>query len=485
MSSCLTNQQLSRRTVLKGMGVTLALPLLDAMAPARACAAGDVPSAGRVRLACIEMVHGAAGSTAFGIRTNMWSPAGVGRDFDLAPTTLAPLAEYRDDLTIISNTDVHNAEAFSPPEVGGDHFRSSAVYLTQSHPKRTQGSDVHAGTSLDQYYARRFGQDTPIPSMQLCIENVDQAGGCEYGYSCAYTDSISWASPGQPLPMIRDPRAVFDQLFGAGATPEERALRRREDRSILDTITATVAALRARLGPADRARLSEYLDDVREVERRIQKVEAYNASGEPRALPAAPIGVPDSFDEHVKLMFDLQALAFASDITRVFAFKMARDASGRVYPGSGVTTGFHNASHHQEKEDRIREFEKINRYHVGLLPYFLAKLRSIPDGGGTLLDNTLVMYGSPMGDPNLHNHKRCPLVLAGHAGGRLTGGLHLRAADGTPMANAMLSVLHTLGLEDMDRFGDSTGALDLNRGRSERKWVPGVAASHVQGNLGP
>ncbi len=255
---------------------------------------------------------------------------------------------------------------------------------------------------------------------------------------------------------------MFDQLFGAGATPAERALRRREDRSVLDTITATVADLRRQLGVADRARLAEYLDDIREIERRIQRVEAYNSSGESRQLPAAPVGVPDSFEEHVKLMFDLQALAFASEITRVFAFKMARDASGRVYPESGVKTGFHNASHHQEKEDRIREFEKINRYHVSLLPYFLDKLKSIPDGDGTLLDNALVIYGSPMGDPNLHNHRRCPLLVAGHAGGRIKGGLHLKAPDATPMANAMLAMLHVLGLEDMEKFGDSTGAIDLN-----------------------
>jgi len=302
---------------------------------------------------------------------------------------------------------------------------------------------------MDQLYAKKYGQDTPIPSMQLSIENVDQAGGCTYGYSCIYTDTISWASPTQPLPMVRDPRVVFDQLFGAGATPAERAARRREDKSILDTITASVNSLKRDLGPTDRARLAGYLSDVREIERRIQKVEAYNASGERRELPEAPVGVPDSFDEHVKLMFDLQALAFASDITRVFAFKMSRDASGRVYPESGVTTGFHNSSHHQEKEDRIEAFAKINKYHVSLMPYFLNKLKNIPDGDGTLLDHTLVVYGSPMGNPNVHNHKRCPLFLAGKAGGRLKGGLHLKAADGTPMANVFLSVLHKLGLDDV------------------------------------
>jgi uncharacterized protein DUF1552 len=355
---------------------------------------------------------------------------------------------------------VHNAEAFTPPEIGGDHFRSAAVFLTQSHPHQTQGSDIHAGTSLDQLAAQRFGADTPLPSMQLCIENIDQAGGCFYGYSCAYTDSISWASPTEPLPMVRDPRAVFDQLFGVGATPEARAARRRKDRSILDWVSQSVADLKSRLGAADQARLGEYLDDVREIERRIQKVEAFNTSGEPRELPAAPTGVPDAYDEHVKLMFDLQALAFASDITRVFAFKMSRDVSNRVYPETGVTTGFHIASHHNDREDRILDFAKINKYHASLLPYFLERLKRTKDGDSHLLENSLIVYGSPMGNPNVHNHKRCPLILLGHAGGRLAGNLHVKADDGTPMANAMLTALQALGLE-IDSFGDSTGTLTL------------------------
>jgi hypothetical protein len=441
------------------MGVTLSLPLLEAMVPARTAWA-KVP-AGKIRLACIEMVHGSAGATVVGLEKHMWSPAAVGRAFDLTPTSLLPLEPFRDHVTIVSNTDVRNAEAFDLPEIGGDHFRSSAVFLTQAHPRQTQGSDVRAGTSMDQHYAQRFGQETPIPSMQLCIESVDQAGGCSYGYSCVYTDTISWAGPNEPLPMIRDPRVAFDQLFGVGATPEERARRRAEDRSILDLIGNQLNRLKTELGAADRVRLSDYLDDVREIERRIQKVEAYNQSGEPREMPEAPAGVPDSFGEHVKLMFDLQALAFASDTTRVFSFKMGRDASSRVYPESGVSTGFHPASHHQDREERIREFQKINTYHVGLIPYFLKKLKDTPDGEKTLLDNTLVVYGSPMGNSNIHNHKKCPLFLAGHAGGRLQGGIHLRASDSTPMANVMLSVMHMLGLEDMHAFGDSTGTFSL------------------------
>ena len=458
----ITNKQLSRRTVLKGVGVTMALPFLEAMVPARSVF-GATPGK-KLRLVAIEMVHGSAGSTALGIKKNLWAPSAVGRDFDLSSTSLVSLQPYRDYVTIVSNTDVRNAEAFTAPEIGGDHFRSSAVFLTQTHPKQTQGSDVRAGTSLDQIYARQFGQETPIPSMQLCIENVDQAGGCSYGYSCTYTDSISWASPIEPLPMVRDPRVVFDQLFGVGATPQERAERRSEDRSILDWLGTATARLKKDLGAADRARLSQYLEEVREIERRIQRVEAKNSSGEPRELPEAPVGVPDSFSEHVKLMFDLQALAFASDVTRVFALKLGRDASNRVYPDSGFKGAFHSASHHGEREDRIVDFQRINTYHVSMIPYLLEKLKSTPDAdGSTLLDNSVIIYGSPMGDSNLHNHKRCPIFIAGHAGGRLKGGLHLRAPDGTPMANLMLSVMHKLGVDDMQQFGDSTGEFDLNQ----------------------
>jgi hypothetical protein len=459
----IANKHMSRRTVLRGIGASVALPFLGAMVPARTLfARGAGAAAGRkLRFVALEMVHGSAGSTPIGIQKNLWAPAGVGKSFDLSPSVLSPLEPFRDYVTIVSNTDMRNAEAFTAPEIGGDHFRSSAVFLTQTHPKQTQGSDLHAGVSIDQIFAKKYGQDTPIPSMQLCIENVDQAGGCSYGYSCAYTDSISWASPSQPLPMIRDPRLVFDQLFGVGATPSERKERRSEDRSILDWLGTSIDRLKKGLGTADRARLDDYLQDVREIERRIQKVEAYNTSGESRELPGAPVGVPDSFTEHVKLMFDLQALAFASDLTRVFAFKLGRDASNRVYPESGFKGAFHSASHHQEREDRILDFAKINRYHVSLVPYFLEKLKNTPDGESNLLENSVILYGSPMGDSNVHNHKRVPLFMAGRAGSTLKGNMHVKAADGTPTANAMLTVAHTLGLE-MPSFGDSTGELDLN-----------------------
>lgn len=451
----ITGKHLPRRTFLQSVGAMVALPYLEAMIPGRSVwrkAPKDT-----TRLICIEMVHGAAGCSPFGATQHFWSPAATGAAYDLSPTSLAALESWRKHLTIISNTDVRMAEAYKPEEIGGDHFRSSAVFLTQSHPMQTESSDIYAGTSLDQMYAQRFGQDTPIPSMQLCIEPVDRAGGCAYGYSCAYTDTISWASPTEPLPMIRDPRVAFDQLFGAGGTPEERASRTRTKGSILDYITGRVSDLKRELSVADRRRMDQYLDNIREIERRIQQVEARNTSGEERELPNAPAGVPDSFEEHMKLMFDLQVLAFESDITRVFSLKCGRDASARVYPESGVMTGFHPASHHGNNPKRVTEFYQINKYHISLLPYLMQRLKEAKEGDSNLLEKTMVIYGSPMADGNVHNHRRCPLIVLGGANGKLAGNVHLKAPDGTPMANAMLGLMHKLGLEDIESFGDSTG----------------------------
>jgi hypothetical protein len=449
--------------MLRGLGATVALPFLDAMVPARGLLSGTATAASleRPRLVAIEMVHGAAGSSPWGATQHLWSPVAAGKDYDLGPTSLSPLENYRKYLTIVSDTDVRNAEAFSQPEIGGDHFRSSAVFLTQAHPRQTESSDVRAGVSLDQLYAQKYGQDTPIPSMQLCIENVDQAGGCAYGYSCVYTDMISWSDAETPLPMIRDPRMAFDQLFGAGGSEGERTSRRKATASVLDYVTGQVADLNRKLDASDRQRMERYLEDAREIERRIQRVEARNASGEARELPGAPAGVPDSFDEHVKLMFDLQALAFQADVTRVFSFKMGRDASSRVYPESGVAKGFHPASHHGNRPAAVTEFAQMNRYHVSLLPYFMDKLAAIQEGDQTLLDKSLIIYGSPMGDGNVHNHKRCPLVLLGGANGQLPGNVHHRAAAGTPMANVLLSAMHMVGLDDVPQFGDSTGKFSL------------------------
>ncbi len=456
----ITGTHIPRRTFLRGTGAAIALPLLDSMIPARRIW-GDAANVRKPRLIAIENSHGAAGSNEWGATQNLWAPAKLGRDFDLGPSALKPLEAFQDRLTIISNTDVRQAEAFAPKEIGADHFRSSATFLTQAHPRRTEGSDVYVGTSMDQLFAQRFGQETAIPSMQLCIENVDQSGGCSYGYACAYTDTISWASPTDPLPMTRDPRVAFDQLFGAGGSPEERARRRRTQASILDWVTGEVARLRAVLPPEDRVRVEHYLDDVRELERRIQRTEARNTSGLERELPEAPVGVPDSYTEHVQMMFDLQALAFQTDMTRVFSLKMSRDVSSRVFPESGCEGGFHPQSHASGNEG-VLGFYQINRYHVGLLPYLLEKLENSVDGDGTLLDNTMIVYGSPMGDGNLHNHRRVPFIVLGGQAMGLEGGLHVKAPDGTPLANAMLTLLHKLGLDDLDSFGDSSAEMLLS-----------------------
>ncbi|NCW44979.1 MAG: DUF1552 domain-containing protein [Gemmatimonadaceae bacterium] len=388
----LTGKAMPRRQFLQGMSATIALPYLDAMIPVGRGAFGNAKQA--PRLVAIEMVHGAAGCNEWGAKMNLWSPAATGKAYDLAPTALTSLEQYRDYLTIISNTDVREAEPTSPNEIGGDHF--------------------------------------------------------------------SWASPNEPLPVIRDPRVAFEKLFGVGGTSAERAERRRTRRSILDFVSGEMSSLKAGLSPEDKNRLDRYLTDIREVERRIQRVEARNTSGEVRELPEAPAGVPDSFAEHVKLMFDIQALAFAADITRVFSFKMGRDGSSRTYPESGTDKPFHPASHHGGTERGVRDFNMINKYHVSMLPYFLDKLKSIQEGESNMLDKTMIIYGSPMGDSNLHNHRRCPLIVLGKAENRLAGNLHIKAPDGTPMANAMLSMMHTLGLDDMTTFGDSNGILNLN-----------------------
>jgi hypothetical protein len=455
----ITKKHLSRRTVLRGFGATLALPLLDSMVPAQT-PLRKTAAVGKTRFAAIEMVHGAAGSTIDGGAKHYWSPQKTGADFELTPT-LRSLEPYRDYLTIISDTDLNNARALSPNEEGADHTRSSAVFLTAAHPKMTEGSDIFLGTSIDQIYAEKAGQDTPLPSLQLCIEDVGSlSGACGYGYSCVYANTISWASPTQPLPMEIDPRVAFERLFGDGATASERLARRQADRSVLDAITQQVTRLQKGLDPSDRRRLGEYLDDVREIERRIQKVEKYNASGAARALPAAPVGVPDSFEEHVKLMFDLQVLAFMTDVTRVTALKMSRDVSSRVFPESGVKVPFHALSHHGENPETIAQFAKLNQYHVSKA-YFIDRLKNTPDGDGNLLDHSVVLYGSPMGDSHIHDHKRLPIFLAGKANGQLKGNLHYRAAQGTPMANVLLTLLHKLGVDDITSIGDSNGEVAI------------------------
>ena len=457
----LTGRSLPRRTFLRGAGATVALPLLDAMIPAGRLrgSATDQPT----RLVCIEEVHGVPGCNEWGAQQHLFAPVTEGRDFELSgANVLQGLEPWRDCMTIISNTDVKMAEAFAAPEVGGDHFRSSAVFLTQSHPKQTQGSDILCGTSLDQLHAQRFGQDTVLPSLQLCIEPTDTGGGCDYNYSCSYTDSISWASPTLPLPMIRSPRTAFDMLFGAGGSAEERARRRRTHGSILDWVAGEVAEMRRQLGAVDRQRVERYLDSVREIERRIERVEAQNSSGAPRELPGAPPGVPDSFSEHMRLLFDLQVLAFETDATRVVSLKMGRDASNRTFPESGSDRAFHPASHHGGNEEAILKFNTICQWRTGQLGYLLERLQETMDGEASLLDRSMIIWGSPMGDANLHNHRRCPLVVLGGANGQLDGNLHIKAEAGTPMANVFTTLLHQLGHHDLEKFGDATGEFSLS-----------------------
>ena len=459
----LTGKHLPRRAFLRGTGVSLALPFLEAMVPAGRALAGTGAATGFTRLVCIEESMGVAGSSDWGDAQHLFAPETIGRGYGFATNSqLAPLAEYRDYMTVVSNTDCRSAEAFRAEEIGGDHDRTTAVFLTQAHPKQTQGSDIELGTSLDQLHAQRYGRETALPSLELCIEGIDRGGGCAYNYHCAYTTSLAWASPSQPLPAIREPRVVFERLFGAGDTTEDRAARRRTNRSMIDWIATEVQQLKKTLGPADRAALDEYTDHVREIERRIELVEAKNAGGEARAMPAAPSGVPDSFEEHMQLMFDLQVLALQTDLTRVITFKTGFDQSNRTFPESGTTKSIHGASHHGNVPADILDFNKINTYRLGQMAYFLQKLRDTMDGEASLLDKSAIVWGSAMADGNLHNHRHAPLLLFGRANGALEGGVHVRAPEGTPMANAFVTLMQGIGHEEMTSFGDSDGQLALN-----------------------
>ena len=454
----ITKKHISRRTMLRGMGAAVSLPFLESMVPA-ATPLKQTAASPRSRFAAIEIVHGSAGSTVYGTDTNLWTPATEGRDFEFG-TILKPLQSLREYVTVATLMDCHQADPFTPEEVGADHFRSAAVFLTASHPRQTEGSDVYCGTSIDQMYAHKFGQDTPLPSIQLCTENFDMAGTCAFNYSCVYMDTISWSSPSTPLQMTYNPRAAFENVFGTGGSPEDRAARRKANRSILDGITHDVARLMKDLNRADQSRLNTYLDNVREIERRIERIEAYNRSGAERTVPDAPVGVPDYWEDHVKIMMDLTALAFSSEVTRVSSIKLGRDTSDRVFPESGSTKSFHSASHHGETPSGIEEFSKINRYHVSMLAYFAHKLKSMPDGDGNLLDNSLILYGSGMGNSNVHGHRRVPFLLTGHAAGTVQGNMHVRAKEETPQGNGLLSVMHKLGVE-VDSVGDSTGTIAI------------------------
>ena len=438
----ITKKHLSRRTVLRGMGVDVALPLLDAMVPAGDGVREDRGGAARSASSRSRWCTAPPAAPRSASQKNLWSPAAIGRDFDLTPSSLSPLEPFRDYLTIVSNTDVRNAEAFTLPEIGGDHFRSSAVFLTQAHPKQTEGSDVLAGTSLDQLYAQQFGQDTPIPSMQLCIENVDQAGGCAYGYSCVYTDTISWASPTEPLPMVRDPRAVFDQLFGVGATPEERAASRSADRSILDWITAEVARLRKELGAADRARLDRL--PRRRPRDRAPHPEGRGAQHQRRAARAA--GSADGRAGLVQRARQADVRPAGARVRRrtpraCSRSRWAATVRAASIPESGVSHRLPPASHHGEREERDHSSSRRSTGTTSsLVPYFLEKLKNTPDGDSNLLDNTLVIYGSPMGELERAQPQALPAVprrpCRRHAQGQPAPQGRRRHADGQRDADA-------------------------------------------------
>lgn len=454
----ITKKHISRRTVLQGMGAAISLPLLEAMVPAQT-PTRQTAAVPKSRLACIEVVHGSAGSTEWGTNEALLIPKKEGRDFEFG-MIVKPIEAFKDYTTMITMTDCGQADPLTAEEVGADHFRSAAVFLTAAHPKQTMGSDVFCGTSIDQMYAQKFGQDTPVPSIQLCTENEDASGSCGWMYSCVYMNTISWSSPTTPLPMTLNPRLAFEQLFGTGGSSEDRATRRKLSKSVLDGITHNVQRLMKDLDAQDRNRLNSYLENVREIERRIQAIEKYNASNPAREFPAAPVGVPDSWDEHSKLMLDLIALGFAAETTRVATLKLGRDTSNRVFPESGSTTPFHSASHHQDVPTAILDFAKINRYHVSLLGHFLQKLKATADGDGNLLDHSLVFYGSAMANSNVHGHKRVPAIIEGHASGAIKGNLHVRGKEGTPQADILLTIMQKLGM-NIEEIGDSTGSITI------------------------
>jgi hypothetical protein len=461
----ITGKQLPRRTFLRGMGASVALPLLDAMVPAGR-AWRDASKEEFTRLVCLEEVHGAAGSNVdWGESRHLFAPAQVGRNFEFgADSQIKPLEEYRKYLTIVSNTDSRMAEPFNAQEIGGDHDRTAAVFLSQSHPRQSR-SNIFLGKTLDQIHAERYGQDTILPSLELTTERVDSGGGCAYNYSCSYKTTLAWKSATEPLPAIREPRSVFEQLFGAGDSPADRTERLRMNGSLLDWMVGSLNDLKRELGAVDRLALDQYTTHIRELERRIQLVEAQNSSGEERRLPEAPVGVPDRWEEHMEIMFDLQLLALQGDITRVITFKTGTDLSNLSMPESGTNKSFHALSHHGNDPDVVMEFNMVNRHRLSQMAYFLEKMKSTMEGDASLLDKTAIIWGSSMGDPNLHNHRKCPLILMGHANGALEGNLHLRAPDGTPMANAFLSLMHGIGHDYMPSFGDSSGTFPLTAPR--------------------
>lgn len=457
----ITGKHLSRRTFLRGAGASVGLPLLDAMVPAGR--AWRDPAEGFVRMVGIEESHGCAGANeGFGMPQNLFAPAKLGRDFDIGPNSqLKAIEEYKEYLTVVSMTDSRMAEPWSSEEIGADHQRSTSVFLTQSKPNRTQGADVFLGKSIDQIHASKYGQETVLPSLECTTEDMQAGGGCGGGYSCVYKNVVAWASATEPLPATLEPRIVFEQLFGAGDSATDRAGRIKKNRSVLDFIAGELARLKRELAPVDQQGLEAYTTNIREVERRIALVEAQNQSGEARELPEAPSGVPDRWEDHMEIMFDLQHLALQADLTRVITMKIGFDLSNKTFPDSGTNKSFHGLSHHAAVPANIMEFNLLNTYRLNKVGYLLEKLKNTMEGDKSLLDKSVVIFGSPMGDANLHAHRRCPLILMGHANGVLEGNLHLKAPEATPMANVFVDLMERLGHDNMRGFGDSTGTFPL------------------------
>ncbi|HLF13188.1 MAG TPA: DUF1552 domain-containing protein [Gammaproteobacteria bacterium] len=443
----ITQRRLPRRTFLRGVGAAIGLPLLDAMVPALAA---GTPAPVK-RLGFVYLPNGVAMNFS-GI--NYWTPKGAGTDFELSPI-LTPLKPFRDRLTVISGLAQHQADAHDDG-ANGDHTRGTSSWLTGVHCKRTEGADVENGISADQIAAQVLGAQTVLPSLELAIDLNFLSGQCENSYSCVYLNTLAWRSPTSPLPTENNPRLVFERLFGNGGTTAQRAALARENRSILDSVTEDFARLTKTLGPADRTQIDEYLEAVREVERRIQAVETLGVDAELPALER-PRGIPERFDEHVKLMYELQWLAFSADMTRVVTFMLGRELNFRTYPEIGITEGHHGLSHHQDRPEQLEKYARLNTYQTDLFAWFLEKLRSTPEGDGNLLDHSLFLYGASLSNPNLHAHYDLPLALVGGAAAK---GRHLVFPPETPMTNLLLALLDKAGV-DAETLGDSTGRLDI------------------------
>ena len=449
----ITKKALPRRTFLRGVGAALGLPLLDAMVPALSALAQTAARPVR-RLGFVYLPNGVAMNFS---GVNYWTPTGEGTNFELSPI-LSPLAPFRNRLTVVSGLAQHQADAFDDG-ANGDHTRGTSSWLTGVHPKRTEGADVRNGVSADQIAAAELGKDTALPSLELGIDLNFLAGQCENSYSCAYLNTLAWRSATTPLPTENNPRIVFERLFGDGGTAAQRLAQARENRSILDSVMDDLARLQQSLGPGDRTKVTEYVDAVREVERRIQRVEGHGGEAELPTLDR-PAGIPDRFDEHVKLMYDLQWLAFRADVTRVVTFMLGRELNFRTYPEIGITEGHHGLSHHQDNPTQLAKYARLNTYQTELFAWFLDKLQSTPEGDGSLLDHSLFLYGAGLSNPNLHAHYDLPLAVLGGAAGRMKGGRHMVYGEEMPMTNLLLSLLDKVSV-NVEQLGDSTGRLPI------------------------